>query len=140
VLVDACHSGIIIGKSAAEQSAVAKQLNDAFVSTFINEFSKSGRSLAASDYYVITAARSSELSWEGTINGTRVGFFTYSLCYGSGWDYSRRANTAFPADTNKDRTLTLHEVYAYSLNLAFQYVPQSAQVYPVNSTFTLFEY
>jgi fibronectin type 3 domain-containing protein len=142
VIVDACHSGNMIGKS----NKSAEQISKEFTDTFINAFSGGNRAnLAASNYYVITAAHSSELSVETelTSNGSskRVGVFAYNVALGCGYNYVSDRASSYAADTNNDRALTLHEVYTYAYSAAQRInAGQHAQVYPTNSSFKLFGY
>lgn len=127
VLVDACHSGALIGKSTASTS------NSAFISSFMSAFRSVSRStnLAASQYYVITAAHSSETSAE-MYDGTRYfGAFTTALARGCGYDYLFAAPCENYADTNQDGVITLQEAFIYARSGAAAYNPsQTAQVWP----------
>ncbi len=142
VIIDACHSGNMIGKDGVKQAVSDTD----FINTFISGFAGGSRSnLAAAGYYVIVAAHSSETSAEGTLtsggSSLRAGYFTAALTIGCGWNYIANGATSRPADTNSDGKLTLNEVYRYTYNTALQLNDtQHAQVYPTNSSFVLFSY
>ena len=127
VLVDACHSGSLIGKSTTSSS------NSAFITSFMSAFKVTTRSanLAASQYYVITAAHSSETSAE-MYDGTRYfGAFTTALAKGCGYDYLYETACQNYADTNADGVITLQEAFLYARSGAAEYNPsQTAQVWP----------
>lgn len=146
VIVDACYSGQLIGKGSEPEPVSQAELN-AFNSNVISAFSASTQSrgandLATSSYYVITAAHSTEESKSMGYdpNGDGVmdkyfGLFTYSLCYGSGWNMATNVERAFTADVDGNGQITLFEAYAFARNKALQSNPnQTAQVYPANST------
>lgn len=147
VIVDACYSGQLIGKGEGENTVTAAELN-AFNSNVISAFSEAStvsrgaNDLATSSYYVITAAHSTEesKSMGYDANGDGVmekyfGLFTYSLCYGSGWNMATNVERAFSADVDGNGQITLFEAYAFARNKALQSNPsQTAQVYPANST------
>ena len=138
VIIDACYSGNMIGKSVDD-------FNDAFVSAFSR---KTKANLAAQDYYVMTACSKSQLSTESTL-GTkkRVGVFTSALLYGCGWNQtSSKKLSKLYADSNSDKAITLKEAYGYAVNRV-DYLgdlnklggfDQDAQVYPANSAQKLF--
>jgi hypothetical protein len=115
VLIDACHSGQMVGKSVSA-AAVKAQL-DAFTSAFISEFQaadKSSTDLADAGYYVIAAAHSSESSLSITVNGKWVGLMTYALLEGCGYDETGDyATGSYPADTDGNGQFTINEVYKY---------------------------
>ena len=127
VIVDACNSGAIIGKSmdAAQQS---------FTEAFIMAFSAVSRSLASDSYYVITAARGTQLSYEyENSSGIAFGLFTWGLCEGIGYDYFTQKEITPKADADKDGVVTIDEAHQYAAQRAIEYSPeQEAQVYPEN--------
>lgn len=147
VIVDACYSGQLIGKGEETEPVTQAELN-AFNSNVISAFSsastqsRGANDLATSSYYVITAAHSTEESKSMGYdpNGDGVmdkyfGLFTYSLCYGSGWNMATNVERAFTADVDGNGQITLFEAYAFARNKALQSNPnQTAQVYPSNST------
>ncbi len=107
---------------------------------------RSGGNLASSGYYVITAAHSSEQSVSASYDqnhdniGDRFfGLFTYSLCYGSGWNSATNQGISeLKADRDSNGKITLYEAYLYAKVLAKQKNPnQNAQIYPDNSAFVV---
>lgn len=150
VILDSCFSGQAIGKSAgdaleAEDITVADL--DAFNQSVINAFAsgssesteKSGE-LAASNYYVMTAASKSQTS----IGYSSYSLFTLYLAMGSGWNgrSSTRLSTLY-ADTNGDNKITLNEAYTKTeeyvaeIRASNSNVTQRTQVYPTNSSFVI---
>ena len=147
VIVDSCHSGQLIGKSTASASAVTKAELNAFNSKVVSAFSTSTvargeNDLANSSYYVITAAHSTEealtMGHDANADGKidkYFGLFTYSLCYGSGWNMGTNTTRSMTADADSNGEITLHEAYAYARNKALDSNPnQTAQIYPDNSS------
>lgn len=108
VIIDACYSGSMIGKSTEEVSP------SAFTSAFISAFSAYSKDdLATNGYQVMTACSKDQLSQslsDGTIS---FGAFTYGVTYGSGYDeWKQKLLGSLPADTNSDGAITLSEAYA----------------------------
>lgn len=137
VIINACHSGNMIGKG--EESSA-----DAFTNSFIQEFSRAGKSnLATNGYYVLVAASKTESGYMLQTNGVWAGVFTRGVCVGSGWNELTSSYTSLYADSNGDRSITLHELYDYSYgyvvsNLSTVGVMQHVQVYPTGSSFVLY--
>lgn len=136
VIVDACHSGGIIGRSA--QSAM-----DDFSTPFLSAFTTQSRTnLATDSYYVITAAHSSQecvemgTSVDGGYTWFYYGLFTRHLCEGLGWDYLGRQYSLLMADANGDGSVSIQEAYTYArTNAAAANSGQTAQVYPANCSY-----
>lgn len=110
VILDCCYSGNAIGRSAASQNEAAA-FNRAVIRAFAAQ-SRSSENLADQGYIVLTACRKDQIS--NTITDysgyTYFGAFTYSLCYGSGYDEWQRELLGYmPADTNGDSAVTLSE-------------------------------
>lgn len=148
IIVDTCHSGQLIGKSGTEASFVTREELIAFNSKVVGAFSVIARGendLANSSYYVITAAHSTEdsvsMGYDANKDGVLdkyFGLFTYSLCYGSGWNMATNVTRSLSADVDGDGEITLFEAYAYARSKAQQSNPnQTAQVYPDNSTLVI---
>ena len=141
VLLDSCHSGAHIGKSANGLYTMTKSDLISFNNAAIAAFAAKTRSnLAVNDYYVITASRSSETSQSMSYNGLDyVGLFTYAMLYGSGYDELAKTQiSGLYSDDNGDKRITLNEAYTYAYDLALEINPeQHAQVYPVNSSFVM---
>lgn len=136
VIVDACYSGSLIGRS----SDASAKTGDSFVSGFISAFStglrsRSSENLADNGYYVIAAAQSTELSYEysSRINGVWVdyGVFSWALCLGCGYDLTRQIHTSVTADRDGNGVVSFQEAYAEAVrNMLKAGADQSAQVWP----------
>ena len=132
VIVDACYSGQLIadenesgnpdmlllhGTNAPEsQTDHAAQFVSAFQSAFrriwLNGVLNTG------SYYVITAARENEKSEEGFITSggstKTMGFFTYAICLGLGYNGVTMQNTTLFADQNGDQAVSIQEAYQWA--------------------------
>ena len=110
VIIDSCHSGNMIGKSDGDASA------QAFNNAFLAAFGRGAKAnLAASGYYVLTAASKSQSSYETKVNGKWYGVFTRALTYGGGWnELSSSRLSKLYADSNGDKRITLNELYNYT--------------------------
>lgn len=149
IIVDACYSGALIGKSEGSEGSVSD-----FTRAFIQAFSAAGKNLASSEYMVITSARGYEVSYEADISSYdnttvgRVGIFSHFLEEGCGWDSVKQAPIpVFGADVNGDRQLTFWEVYDYVRRAVLAYAQelelpadQNAQCYSANPHEALFAY
>lgn len=132
VIVDACHSGLLIGKSLTASTP------ESFVEGFLSAFTAKSRSTLATDgYYVITAARGTEKSYEMQLSSGRYyGLFTYHLVNGLGYDYYNQKPGTLLADGNGDGVVSIHEAHLYAQAEAYAAYPeQTAQVYPENCTY-----
>ncbi len=138
VVMDSCHSGAAIGKSAGS-------LTDAFNESAIAAFRGDGETaqwadLANSKFIVITAASYSESSWDGSYDGsgTRQGAFTAAFIKGLGCSYPNGTYSgSMPADTDKNLSVTLKEIYTYASRQAQTWTSgdaQHAQYYGTDST------
>ena len=147
VILDSCHSGQMIGRSGEASSVTTAELT-AFNRTVVSTFSQQSRGdydLANSGYYVITAAHSTEdratMGYDADSDGIldkRFALFTYSMCYGNGWNMATNASRTLTADSDNDGAITLNEAYSYARYKAQQSNPnQTAQVYPANSTMVI---
>ncbi len=107
ILLDCCHSGAFISKSDGSNTPAA--FNSAIISAF-SWVPRGDGDLASAGYQVITACRSDQLSNTLSTSGISFGAFTYSLCYGSGYDeWHQIALTELPADADGNGALTLGE-------------------------------
>lgn len=142
VLIDACHSGNMIGKSIGGKTLTEQQINQKITSSFINAFAGGSKSnLAAGNYYVLVAAHSTQTSVEVTYSGSSrsVGLFTYAFCRGAGYNELSQSATSLGADANGDKQLTLSEMYNYVRSYVSQQgFSQQTQVYPSGSSMVLF--
>lgn len=112
VIIDACYSGNMIGKS--EGSLNPAMFNSAFISGF-SSFTKDNN-LANNGYIVMTACSMTQKSVslsDGTIS---FGAFTYSLCYGCGYDeWNQTSLSTLYADTDSNGAITLGEAYTLAV-------------------------
>jgi len=136
VIIDACHSGKLIGKSTAGNTTAA----DAFNTSFISAFSwRSRTNLAAGGYYVMTAAHSSEYSYEATLgNNMSMGVFTYCLALGCGYNHMTGSLGSRTADADNDGVVNFYEAYVFAKAeakaiLQVSSVTQTAQYWPSNA-------
>ena len=148
VIIDSCHSGQMIGRSAGESAPVSKSELNAFNSKVVAAFSaqtRSANNLANSGYYVITAAHSTEesvnMGYDADADGIidkHFGLFTYMLTQGSGWNMATNRVRSLSADSDSNGEITLHEAYSYARYKALNSNPdQTAQVYPSNSSMVI---
>ena len=131
VIVDACYSGALIGRAADSEKAA-----DGFTDAFLSAFSwKSRSNLAADQYFVMTAAHSSQQSVEVQSASRSYGLFTYYLAKGCGYDQYFSSFRDRLADANGDQVLTFDEAFQYAKTKtrthaqAYQ-MTQEAQVWP----------
>ena len=148
VILDSCHSGAAIGKSAIskqEMEQLIKAYNEAAIAAFSGyriaaseeDIAKIGE-LATSKFIVITAATASESSWDGSFDGSgyRQGRFTAAVIKGLGCSYPNGTYSgSMPADKNGDKQITLKELYDYAYNTALNWgsTAQHAQYYGSDS-------
>lgn len=140
VFIDSCNSGGFIGKSTLEteefkNTEYLTQFNDGIISAFANHI-LSKDLLTSAEYQVLTSSHWYEESYEiDPADGEPFGVFTQGLYEGCSLDN----NT--PADINQNDKISLSEAYNFIYQwVAAMRVNQNVQVYPVNSSFTIFEY
>ncbi|MBQ8162094.1 MAG: caspase family protein [Clostridia bacterium] len=145
VIVDACYSGGLIEDDGEVYSAGAKDPKD-FTSAFMSAFSGGLTSRSVfnpSSYFVMTAASSDGLSWEGTISDGKLsntmGMFTYYLCLGCGWNGLTEKIDKLLADTDGDGVVSFQEAWTYARVRSSRAAldggqSQYAQVYPTGVT------
>lgn len=104
IIVDACYSGQLIDNS---QSMLLMAPKGDFCSSFMSAFSRQSKGvLNTGNYFVIVSSGPRELSEEGNVySGTStkiLGYFTFALCRGLGWDgvTSRAIDTRADLDSN----------------------------------------
>lgn len=119
LIVDACNSGALIGKGVSPDAGA-----DAILTTF-----------QADGYKVLTSSGANELSWNW-ISGLEdappgSSYFTTALTIGTGYLGD------FPADANRDGTITLAELYNY---LWINQASSAVQIYPQDDSFPLLVY
>jgi len=140
VFIDSCNSGGFIGKSMLETEEFKNmeyltQFNEGIISAFANH-TLSKDLLTSAEYQVLTSSHWYEESYEiDPADGEPFGVFTQGLYEGC----SLANNT--PADINQNDKISLSEAYNFiSQWVAAMRVNQNVQVYPINSSFTIFEY
>ena len=137
VFLDSCHSGGFIGKGR-EEIMVSREELESFNDGVINIFSQARPKglLTTNQYKVLTSCHYYQECWEiQPVEGDPFGVFTMALY--NGCDYSG----SYPADTNMDTKVSLHEAYLYVRNWVFSYrISQDVQIYPNNSSFAIVEY
>jgi len=110
VLLDSCHSGTHIGKSADGEDFDPEAFNDAVIAAFA---ATPKANLANSNYYVLTACSKNEYSFSYGSGSSAYGLFTSGLTKGSGYDMRNQVNCNWYADTNSNGEVTLKEAYNY---------------------------
>lgn len=118
VLVDACYSGTLIGRSSAKKSETDPAA--LFIEDFTAKRSLRSSNLAAKRYFVIVPSKGSELSWEASYGG----IFTEAF-----------VNSRTNADTDNDGVITFEEAYLYTKETVTEVAgsggkTQSVQAYP----------
>ena len=144
---DSCLSGQFI-QTRAPGGAVIPADPDAFNKAVINAFSSGGaqsRSLTdhdnSSKYQILTAAEPLQSSYSVTLaNKKYSGLMTYFFARGAGVDAVFGKVAAY-ADKNKDKAITLNEMYIYIKNnvknVSLSGKKQNVQVWPANSSYTI---
>ena len=115
VIIDACASGALIGRSASDPASV-------FISAFTAKRFLLFSNLAAQQYFVMAASKGDEESYEAS-NG---GIFTDAF-----------VNSKNNGDENSDHIISFEESYHYTKETVNNFVSrygktQSVQVYPEN--------
>ena len=142
VILESCGAGSAIYKNGKQidfdADLLAKQAIEAFAELDQGERPNTGE-LRKSRYYVLAAAKHHQESW-GHEWSPAGNFFTDWLVEGIG------TSGTMPADTNKDKVVTLNELYKYIAQYdtyqfydGYGYYTQQVQVYPENSTYKLFK-
>ena len=140
VVMDSCHSGAAIGKSTDDAlDAWFDAVNEAFSGYYLEtEGNAKAGEFKQSKFVVIVAAHSSQYSWDGRFDGSgyNQGAFTASIIKGMACTYPNGSYNGgnMPADSNKDKLVTLRELYDYAYTAAYNWTyssgdPQRAQYY-----------
>ena len=136
VIIDACHSGALIGTKGAKGSAsgFAQQFMKAFTNRL--ESSKAGEFRVKDKFFVLVAAGFSESSYDGYFDGSGYpqGAFTAALVKGVGASYpSGKFKSGIPADTSGDKRVSFGEAYKYSKKIVNKWIgyedPQTVMMY-----------
>jgi hypothetical protein len=150
VIMDACYSGGFIGKElyfrgiagSGDLQRFSNNVIDIFASYDLSGLESGRGNLATEGFQVIVSATGSQQCFETIkphpIDGNPHGYFSRYLCEGCGYN---RFNFPYPADLNRDRKVTINEIYQYiCTEISQTHVKQDAQVYPLNSSFVFIEY
>lgn len=139
VMLDSCYSGRVIDKALGAKAVDAKDGANMFNSSVVAAFNEAEAEVAKagpmsnSKFKVLTACSQYELSWASQSRS----FFSDALVSGVGFTYGGSRLSKAPADTNKDKKLTLKECYNYTRKRCGN--RQHVQCYPSNSGFKLFQ-
>lgn len=154
VLLDACYSGGLIGKSAPAAYRADAASESAFVSNAIAAFSGAGDAVAAkgvasktinkgTKFHVIASSSKNEESFAIT---DTYGAATWALTEAMGWAHNgAKAGTllsVLEGDKNGDGIVTMAEAFAYAASAVSDVLnkygyQQNMQIYPVGSGQTL---
>jgi len=125
LIFDSCYCGGFIGKG-----------NNIFIENIIDTFDvkkENKTTIIGNNYKILASCRSSEICQTYSYNNLISGVFTYVFIEG--------ASNGFPADSNRDSSIALHEMYSYIKNrVASLGYSQKIQVYPKNDVFSIVEY
>ncbi len=145
IILDCCQSGAAIGKGDSFDA-------DAFNRAAIEAFSgytleptdgvRSGE-LKKSKFIVITAAHSTQYSYDGMFDGSGnyQGAFTAALIKGMGCTFPNGAigSSSMPADKDNNKKITLKELFDYTYSTAYNWTnSQQAQYYGPDSEVLFF--
>ena len=115
---------------ADDPEAFPEQFTSNFLAGFMPSVQKSGPRRAPTQLardtgnYVMAAARYDQESWEAVLSKTvdgetfskQMGFFTYYLCSGLGWDGVADREKAEASDADKDGRISFNEAFEYARN------------------------
>ena len=140
VIVDCCRSGAFLG---GEQGC------DRFTSAVCEAFQSGEASAFAADkYLVLTSAGVDEDSYRRSFGNdsdeaSMATIMARSLCEGAGWDLIGDRVCTLKADADRDRGVTLQEIWQYAHRRVLYYlegtgVAQSVRVWPEGDQTALF--
>ncbi len=141
VIVDCCRSGGFL------DSAVAA---DRFTAAFGEAFRQAAErsAFAAGKYIVITSANAEQDSYRRSFanagdEDSMATILARSLCEGAGWDIIGDRQCTLKADANRDRVVTLQEIWQYTHRRVLYYlegtgVTQTVCVWPEGDQTPLF--
>ncbi|MBQ8953277.1 MAG: Ig-like domain-containing protein [Clostridia bacterium] len=140
VIVDCCRSGAFLG--GGEEA-------DRFTSAVCDAFRGGASSgFAADKYLVLTSAGMDEDSYRrsfgsATDEDSMATIMARSLCEGAGWDLIGDRVCTLKADANRDRVVTLQEIWQYTHRRVLYYlegtgVTQTVRVWPEGDQTPLF--
>ena len=130
VLLDFCQSGAFIGAGGEFER---------FTGSAQAVFS-GGTALTAGRYTVITSASADEDSYRRAFSSapaeeSTAAIMGRSLCEGAGWDLIYDRSVTLKADADRDKRITVQEIYEYTRKRVMHYlegtdVTQTVHVYP----------
>ena len=140
VIVDCCRSGAFLGSDEAA---------DRFTGAVCDAFRGGPSSSFASDkYLVLTSAGTDQDSYRrsfgsATDEDSMATIMARSLCEGAGWDLIGDRVCTLKADADRDRVVTLQEIWQYTHRRVLYYledtgVTQSVRVWPEGDQTPLF--
>lgn len=138
LLLDFCQSGAFIGRGGEFEQ---------FVSDSVDAFS-SETPLTNEKYIVLASAGADEDSYRRSFSSastedSTAAIMGRSLCEGAGWDLIYDRSVALKADVNRDRSVTVQEIYEYTRDRVMHYlkgadVTQTVYLYPENDETVIF--
>lgn len=138
-MLDACYAGNIIQVSNVSETEQNIDFSEKFITDFISENETEGRyeksgEFRTEKYKVICSCGAYETSVSDEIS-----LATKYWEKGSGWIPVGMKKCKLYADSNKDKKITLNELYKYSYkNVKKERAKQHVAVYPKNSSFVIF--
>gem|GEM_PF-1375678 len=141
VIVDCCRSGGFLGGTSAA---------DRFTGAVCDAFAGGGASsaFAGGKYIVLTSAGPDEDSYRrsfasGSDEDSMATIMARSLCEGAGWDIIGDRMCTLKADADRDRVVTLQEIWQYTHRRVLYYledtgVTQTVRVWPEGDQTPLF--
>ena len=141
VIIDCCRSGgFLDGRDGADRFVNA--VCDAFAAP------QSASALASGKYLVMTSAGTDEDSYRRSFTSdndedSMATIMARSLCEGAGWDLIGDKICTLKADANKDRQVTLQEIWQYTRRRVLYYlegtgVQQTVRIWPEGDQTVLF--
>lgn len=137
VMIDCCRSGGFLSDAGR------------FAGSVQSAFSRPSGPLTDGKYIVLTSAGPDEDSYRRSFSdsddeNSMATIMARALCEGAGWDLINDRICTLKADINKDRRVTLQEIYLYTSRRVMYYlegtgVTQSVCVWPEGDQTVLFE-
>ncbi|MBQ3078808.1 MAG: Ig-like domain-containing protein [Clostridia bacterium] len=141
VIIDCCNSGAFIGSSSEPD-----KFSDGIVGAFSSSQGSGGR-FASSKYKLLVSSSFDQNSYRiapspPATEGTMSTVFALSLAEGLGWNITKDKSGSMKADIDRDRQITLHEAWLYTMKTCMAYLKnstarQTVQVWPRGDTFVI---
>ena len=138
VILDFCQSGAFIG-AGGEFERFTDSAQEVF---------GGGTALTSGRYTVIASASADEDSYRrsfssGDNEASTAAIMGRSLCEGAGWDLIYDRSVSLKADSDKDKQITVQEIYEYTRRRVMQYLEgtgatQTVHVYPEGDQTVIF--